>query len=58
MWLMNELSKVNAKLALMMLWLLKPCIRHNPDLLLLWEIKEIVCREIIVNGHPWFRGRK
>ena len=58
MWLLNELAKLNARWVLMVLWLFKPCIRFNMDLLHMWELREIVCREIIQNGHPFFRGRK
>lgn len=58
MWILDQFARFNSYMTLIMLLALKPCIRNNPDILHLWEVKEIVCREIIVNGHPLFRNRR
>ena len=57
MWFFDQLVRLNAKFILMILWISKPYIRNNPDLLLMWEIREVVCRELIDNGHPIFRNK-
>ena len=57
MWLLNELAKLNDQITLVTLYIFKPSIRFNQDILLMWEIKEVICKEIIRNGHPWFRNK-
>jgi len=56
--LLDQTARLNAYLTLITLQLVKPIFRYSVDLTYMVEIKEITCREIIVNGHPLFRNRR
>ena len=58
MWLLDQVARFNAQITLMVLVLFKPLISSNPDILHAWEVKQLVCMEIIRNGHPYFRYRR
>ena len=58
MWLIDQMARFNAQVTLLTIYLMKPLFRCSADITFLFEVKEIVCRDIIVNGHPFFRSRR
>ena len=58
MWLVDQIARINAQLTLLTIYLIKPLFSFSADVTFAFELKEIICRDIIVNGHPFFRNRR
>ena len=58
MWLIDQITRFNAQVTLLVIYLIKPLFRSSADVTMMFEIREIVCRDIVQNGHPYFRNRR
>ena len=58
MWLIDQITRFNAQVTLIVIYLVKPLFSSSADATMMFEIREIVCRDIVQNGHPYFRNRR